>query len=70
MITLAENEVTKKLASYAALIAVPTLIAGIWGMNFKHMPELEWLLGYPASLVLMVFIDWILYRRFRRVGWL
>jgi magnesium transporter len=70
MITLAENEVTKKLASYAALIAVPTLIAGIWGMNFKHMPELEWLLGYPASIALMVFIDWVLYRRFRRVGWL
>jgi magnesium transporter len=39
-------------------------------MNFKHMPELDWLLGYPAALVLMVFIDWVLYRRFRRVGWL
>jgi magnesium transporter len=70
MITLSENEVTKKLASYAALIAVPTLIAGIYGMNFKRMPELEWLAGYPLSLALMVFIDWILYRRFRRVGWL
>jgi magnesium transporter len=70
MITLAENEVTKRLASYAALIAIPTLIAGIEGMNFKHMPELDWTLGYPLSLGLMVLIDWLLFRRFRRVGWL
>ncbi|HSN22383.1 MAG TPA: magnesium/cobalt transporter CorA [Usitatibacter sp.] len=70
LITLAENEVTKRLASYAALIAVPTLIAGIEGMNFKHMPELEWLFGYPASLLLMFVIDWLLFRNFRRVGWL
>jgi magnesium transporter len=70
MITLAENEVTKRLASYAALIAIPTLIAGIEGMNFKHMPELDWTLGYPLSLGLMVLIDWLLCRRCRRVGWL
>ncbi len=70
MITLAENEVTKRLASYAALIAVPTLIAGIEGMNFKHMPELDWTLGYPLSIVVMIGIDWLLLRRFRRVGWL
>ncbi len=70
MITLAENEVTKRLASYAALIAVPTLIAGIEGMNFKHMPELDWTLGYPLTIVVMIVIDWLLLRRFRRVGWL
>ena len=70
LITLAENEVTKKLASYAALIAVPTLIAGIEGMNFKFMPELEWALGYPLSIALMTVADWLLYRNFRRVGWL
>jgi len=70
MITLAENEVTKRLASYAALVAVPTLIAGIEGMNFKHMPELDWTLGYPLTLVAMIAIDWWLYRRFRRMGWL
>ena len=70
LITLAENEVTKKLASYAALIAVPTLIAGIWGMNFKHMPELDWVFGYPLSLALMIVLDWLLYRNFRKVGWL
>ena len=42
LITLAENETTKRLAAYAALVAVPTMIAGIYGMNFKHMPELDW----------------------------
>lgn len=70
MITLAENEVTKRLASYAALVAVPTMIAGIYGMNFKNMPELEWALGYPLTLAAMVAIDVWLYRRFRRAGWL
>jgi magnesium transporter len=70
LITLAENEVTKRLASYAALIAIPTLIAGIEGMNFRHMPELDWYLGYPLTVGAMVLIDWLLWRRFRRVGWL
>jgi magnesium transporter len=70
LITLSENEVTKRLASYAALIAVPTLIAGIEGMNFRHMPELDWLFGYPAAILLMVVADWLLYRNFKRVGWL
>ncbi len=70
MITLAENEITKRLASYAALIAAPTLIAGIEGMNFKHMPELDWGFGYPVVIALMVVIDVLLFLRFRRVGWL
>ena len=48
MISLSENEVTKKLAAWAAIIGVPTMVAGIYGMNFKHMPELEWAFGYPA----------------------
>lgn len=70
MINLAETEVTKRLASYAALIAIPTLIAGIEGMNFKIMPELSWDYGYPLSIGLMVLADWLLFVRFRRVGWL
>ena len=70
MITLHEGEVTKKLASYAALVAVPTMIAGIYGMNFKNMPELDWVWGYPITLVVMVAIDYFLWRRLRRVGWL
>lgn len=70
MIALQENETTKKLAGYAALIAVPTLIVGIYGMNFEHMPELHWSFGYPFSLALMAGIDFYLYYRFRTAGWL
>lgn len=70
MITLQENEVTKRLAGYAALVAVPTLIAGIYGMNFEHMPELKWIWGYPLSLTAMVVIDGYLFYRFRKAKWL
>ncbi len=70
MISLQENAVTKRLAAYAALVAVPTMIAGIYGMNFEHMPELKWVSGYPFSLALMALIDAVLWRRFRKIGWL
>jgi magnesium transporter len=70
MITLSENEVTKRLASYAALFAVPTMIAGIYGMNFQHMPELQWMIGYPLALLSMVIADGLLWWRFKKVGWL
>lgn len=70
MISLNETEVTKKLAGWAAIIAVPTMIAGIYGMNFKNMPELDWAWGYPVSIIAMVVIDIWLYWRFRRAKWL
>lgn len=70
MISLAENEVTKRLASYAALVAVPTMIAGIYGMNFQHIPELKWPFGYPLALAAMVAIDVYLFARFRKARWL
>lgn len=70
LITLQENEVTKRLAGYAALVAVPTLIAGIYGMNFQHMPELAWRWGYPLALGAMVIIDGYLFYRFRKARWL
>ena len=70
LITLQENETTKRLAAYAALVAVPTMIAGIYGMNFAHMPELKWTFGYPLSLAVMAAIDVYLFRRFRKAGWL
>lgn len=70
LITLQENEVTKRLASYAALIAVPTLIVGVYGMNFTYMPELQWRFGYPLVLGGMVLIDVWLFSRFRRAKWL
>ena len=70
MITIGENEVTKRLAAYAALVAVPTMIAGVYGMNFEQMPELKWAYGYPFSLFLMVAIDVYLFFRFRKAKWL
>ncbi len=70
MITISENEVTKRLAAYAALVAVPTMVAGVYGMNFKHMPELDWSLGYPFAIGMMVAIDGFLFTRFRKAGWL
>lgn len=70
MISLQENETVKQLAAYAALIAVPTLIAGVYGMNFAYMPELQWRYGYPTCVGLMAVIDVCLYFRFRRAQWL
>jgi magnesium transporter len=70
MITIGENEVTKRLAAYAALVAVPTMVAGVYGMNFKHMPELDWTWGYAYAIGVMVAIDGFLFARFRKAGWL
>jgi magnesium transporter len=64
------NEVMKKLTAWAGIILVPTLIAGIYGMNFDHMPELSWLLGYPMALALMAISGVVLYAGFRKRGWL
>ncbi|WP_119461763.1 magnesium/cobalt transporter CorA [Rhodospirillaceae bacterium SYSU D60014] len=65
-----QNEVMKKLAGWAAILAVPTAIAGIYGMNFVFMPELEWRFGYPVTIAVIVGICGYLYYRFRRSGWL
>ena len=70
MVSVSDNEVTKRLAAYAALVAVPTMIAGVSGMNFEHIPELQWKLGYPLSIALMAAIDGFLFVRFRKAGWL
>jgi len=70
LISLAENETMKRLAAYGALVAVPTLIAGLYGMNFQNMPELSWSLGYPTALGLMAAIDGWLFLRLRKAGWL
>jgi len=68
--SLDQSEVTKKLASWAAILAVPTAVAGIYGMNFDHMPELRSPFGYPAVLLAIVAICVFLYWRFKRTGWL
>ena len=70
MVTIEDTEVTKRLAAWASIFAVCTAFAGIWGMNFEHMPELKWHYGYPAALLLIVTSCGILYRKFRRAGWL
>ncbi len=70
MITLQESETMKRLAAYAALIGVPTMVAGIYGMNFDHMPELGWRFGYPAALSVMAIIDIGLFYRLRKAKWL
>ena len=70
LITIQENETTKRLAAYAALVAVPTMIAGVYGMNFENIPELKWAWGYPLSIALMVGIDVYLFYRFRKAKWL
>jgi magnesium transporter len=70
LVTMQENETTKRLAACAALIGVPTMIAGVYGMNFEQMPELRWSFGYPVVLAVMVALDVYLFWRFRRAGWL
>jgi magnesium transporter len=70
LITVNESETMKRLAAYAALVAVPTMIAGIYGMNFDVMPELRWHFGYPATLAVMALFDGYLFYRFRKAGWL
>lgn len=70
MVTIEESEVNKRLAAWAAIFAVATLFAGVWGMNFKGMPELEWAYGYPLALLIMFGTCGYLYYRFRKSRWL
>jgi magnesium transporter len=70
LISVSQNDAMKQLAGWAAIIAVPTMIAGVYGMNFRHMPELDWPLGYPVVMLLMIGLCGLLYLRFRRAGWL
>ena len=70
MVTIEDNEVTKRFAAWAAIFAVCTAFAGIWGMNFEHMPELKWRYGYPMALGVIVCASVVLWRRFRKAGWL
>ena len=69
MVTIEDGEVTKRLAAWAAIFAVCTAFAGIWGMNFEHMPELKWRYGYVAALGLIASLCGYLYWRFRKAGW-
>ncbi len=70
VITVQQNDVVKKISGWAAVIAVPTLIASVYGMNFEHMPELTWQYGYPFALALMFGVGFALHRMLSRAGWL
>jgi magnesium transporter len=69
-VNVRQNDDMRKISAWVAMAAVPTMIAGIYGMNFDHMPELHWILSYPLVLALMAAIVFSLYRAFRRSGWL
>jgi magnesium transporter len=70
LVSVRQNDVIKEISSWAAIITVPTFIASVYGMNFEHMPELKWKIGYPLAVVTMAVAVFFLYRFFKRVGWL
>ncbi|MEU3664416.1 magnesium/cobalt transporter CorA [Streptomyces sp. NPDC032940] len=65
-----QNDDMRKISAWAAMAAVPTMLAGVYGMNFEHMPELGWVWGYPAVIVVMAVLEVFLFRTFKRRGWL
>jgi len=69
-VSVRQNEDVRKITAWVAILAVPTMIAGIYGMNFEHMPELKWEFGYPAVLLVVAAACTVLYRRFKHAGWL
>jgi magnesium transporter len=69
-VSMRQNEDMRKISAWVAIAAVPTMVAGIYGMNFEHMPELEWSFGYPMVLAITLVICLYLYWRFKRAGWL
>jgi magnesium transporter len=69
-VTMQQNEDMRRISAWVAIAAVPTMIAGIYGMNFEHMPELSWTFGYPLVLAVMAALCLALHRAFRRTGWL
>ncbi|SBT09134.1 Magnesium and cobalt transport protein CorA [Candidatus Accumulibacter aalborgensis] len=69
-VAIEQNDVAKRLAAWAGIFAIATAFAGIWGMNFRSMPELQWEYGYPMALLIIVGAMGLLFFRFRRMGWL
>jgi magnesium transporter len=65
-----QNDDMRKISAWVAIAAVPTAICAVYGMNFDHMPELHWTFGYPAVMVAIALICLLLYRNFKRIGWL
>ncbi|WP_327371135.1 magnesium/cobalt transporter CorA [Streptomyces sp. NBC_01217] len=69
-VTVAQNEDMRKITAWAAIVAVPTMVCGVYGMNFDHMPELRWTYGYPLVLGVIAVACFVIHRGFRRNGWL
>ncbi len=69
-VSVQQNADMRRISAWVAIVAVPTMIAGVYGMNFDHMPELRWRFGYPLALAVMATICTVLYRAFKRSGWL
>jgi magnesium transporter len=69
-LSVRQNDDMRRISAWVAIWAVPTLLAGVYGMNFRHMPELDWRFAYPVVLAIMVAICVSLYHGFRRSGWL
>jgi magnesium transporter len=69
-VSVRQNEDMRKISAWVAIAAVPTMVAGVYGMNFKHMPELSSSFGYPLVVAIMLMACFSLYRAFRRSGWL
>jgi magnesium transporter len=65
-----DNRDMRRISAWVAIIAVPTMVFGLYGMNFEHMPELGWTYGYPAVVAVVLTICGVLYRRFKHAGWL
>jgi magnesium transporter len=70
LVSVRQNEDMRKIAAWGAIGIAPTAMAGIWGMNFEHMPELGWTIGYPLSLAAIFTVCFLLYRFFKKAGWL
>jgi magnesium transporter len=69
-VAVRQNADMRRISAWVAILAVPTSVAGIYGMNFEHMPELKWVYGYPAVLLVILTVCVALHRRFRSAGWL
>ena len=65
-----QNEDVRRISAWVAILAVPTMLAGVYGMNFQHRPELECELGYPLAIGVMLLVCSLLHRVFRRAGWM
>ena len=69
-VSIEQNVINKRLAAWAAIFAIATVFTGIWGMNFKFMPELQWEYGYAIALLVIIAVCGMLYLRFKRSDWL